>query len=424
MTTPENTLRVGIPSPGPSFRGALASRDFSLLFVGQLSSEIGNGLVQLALPWLVLQLTGSAFQLGLAYFVQFLPMLLFGLIGGVFVDRWDRRVTIFVVDAIRAVAFLSVGAIYYFDALTVEHLYTVIFVEAALANFFNPARAALMPNLVKPEHLRPANSLMEVSRHIGFLIAPPVGGVLVALVGPAALMLVDGVSFLISALTVFAIRRRPERRERAQTDGWRHAFVLVASQTAEGLRAIGRARLLQVAVLLGFSLNLIVAPIQVLLPLFVRDVKEQPASYFGLLVGGLLFGLITGSLAAPANARRFGIGRLAIASVLVLGVVICVAAWPPALWPPFVAMVIAGLAIGSLNVAQTSLLQGATTDEDRGRVSATYYTFTLGIRPFGFLVIGAFAEVVDIRILFVALGVLALVVGLALVQMEEVREAH
>ncbi len=424
MTTPENTLRVGIPSPGPSFRGALASRDFSLLFVGQLSSEIGNGLVQLALPWLVLQLTGSAFQLGLAYFVQFLPMLLFGLIGGVFVDRWDRRVTIFVVDAIRAVAFLSVGAIYYFDALTVEHLFTVIFVEAALANFFNPARAALMPNLVKPEHLRPANSLMEVSRHIGFLIAPPVGGVLVALVGPAALMLVDGVSFLISALTVFAIRRRQERRERAQTDGWRHAFVLVASQTGEGLRAIGRARLLQVAVLLGFSLNLIVAPIQVLLPLFVRDVKEQPASYFGLLVGGLLFGLITGSLAAPANARRFGIGRLAIASVLVLGVVICVAAWPPALWPPFVAMVIAGLAIGSLNVAQTSLLQGATTDEDRGRVSATYYTFTLGIRPFGFLVIGAFAEVVDIRFLFVALGVLALVVGLALVRMKEVREAH
>src|SRR3954471_9158892 len=139
MTTPENTLRVGIPSPGPSFRGALASRDFSLLFVGQLTAAMGNGAVQLALPWLVLKLTNSPLQLGLAYFFQFLPMLLFGVLGGVFVDRFDRRLTIVVVDAVRAVAFLSVGAIYFLGSLTVEHLYAVIFIEASLANFFNPA---------------------------------------------------------------------------------------------------------------------------------------------------------------------------------------------------------------------------------------------------------------------------------------------
>jgi MFS transporter, DHA3 family, macrolide efflux protein len=132
MTTPENTLRVGIPSPGPSFRGALASRDFSLLFVGQLTAAMGNGAVQLALPWLVLKLTDSALQLGLAYFFQFLPMLLFGVLGGVFADRWDRRLTMFFTDLIRAVAFISVGLIYYLDALTVEHLFAVIFLESSL----------------------------------------------------------------------------------------------------------------------------------------------------------------------------------------------------------------------------------------------------------------------------------------------------
>ena len=421
---PGNILRVGIPGVGPSFRGALASRDFSLLFFGQLSSEIGNGLVQLALPWLVLQMTGSAFQLGVAYFIQFLPMLLFGIVGGVFVDRWDRRLTIFIVDGVRAIAFISVGAIYYFDALTVAHLYSVIFLEAALANFFNPTRAALMPNLVDEEHLRPPNSLMEVSRHIGFLAAPPAGGVMVALLGPAALMLVDGATFLISALAVLAIGWRQPRREQVQADGWLHAMTLVVSQTGEGLRPIMQSRLLQVAVLLGFSLNLIVAPIQVLLPLFVRDVKHADASYFGLLVGALLLGLIAGSLAAPANARRIGLGRLATYSVLALGVIICIAAWPPTLWPPVVAMALAGGAVGSLNVAQTTLLQGSTTDEERGRVSATYYTATLGVRPFSFLIIGAAAEVVDIRFLFVALGSLALAVGMALTKSDEVKAAH
>lgn len=423
MTTPENTIRVGIPDPGPSFRGALASRDFTLLFVGQLGSEIGNGAVQLALPWLVLQLTGSAFQLGLAYFFQFIPMLLFGLLGGVFVDRFDRRLTIVVVDVLRAGAFLSVGLIYYFGSLTVEYLYAVIFVEASLANFFNPARAALLPNLVKPDDLRAANSLMEVSRHIGLLIAPPAGSLLVAFLGGAAVMLMDGVTFAVSAICVFFIDWRPTVQPvHEQAEDWRHATRIVRTRMTEAFQVIAKTRLLQIAVLLGFSLNLIVAPIQVLMPLFVRDIKHTDASYFGLLVAGLLAGLITGSLLAPAAARRIGLGTMTITGVLVLGVMIMVSSWPPGLWLPVGAMLIAGLCIGSLNVAQTTLLQESTTDEERGRVSAAYYTATLGVRPFAFLAMGALAEAVDIRWLFVFLGVIALIVGGMLAREREVRE--
>src|SRR5687768_10732397 len=165
-------VRVGIPSPGPnpSFRAALASRDFTLLWLGQFGSEVGNGLVQLALPLLVYALTGSAFQLASAYIFQFLPWLLFGLLGGVLVDRWDRRITIVVVEFVRAAAFLDIGIAFALDRdiLTVEMIYALIFLESSLQNFFNPARLALMPNLVKDEDLRAANSLMEVSRHIGF----------------------------------------------------------------------------------------------------------------------------------------------------------------------------------------------------------------------------------------------------------------
>ena len=424
MTTPTNTLRVGIPSPGPSLRGALASRDFSLLFVGQLGSESGNGLVQLALPWLVLQLTGSALQLGAAYFFQFLPMLLFGLLGGVFVDRWDRRLTIVVVDAVRAVAFLSVATIYYLDALTVGHIYAVIFIESTLANFFNPARAALMPNLVSRDNLRAANSLMEVSRHIGFLVATPLGGVLVDTLGPAAIFLVDGVTFFISTVTVFFIRWRQPEREQVVADGFRHNLQIVVSQMRSGLAVIGRQRLLQVTLLLGLSLNLIVAPVQLLLPLFVREVKDAGGIYFGLLAAGMLLGLIVGSLTAPMTARRVGLGPMAIGAVSILGVVLCVASWPPTLWPPVVAMVIAGLAIGSLNVAQTTMLQTSTTDEERGRVSSAYYTFTLGVRPLSFLAMGILASGIDIRVLFVVLGVIAIAVGGVLARVPEVRHHH
>jgi MFS family permease len=413
-----------MPAAGPSFRGALKGRDFSLLFVGQLTAAIGNGAVQLALPWLVLDVTDSAFQLGFAYFFQFLPMLLFGILGGVFVDRWDRRMTIVVVDAIRSVAFLSVGAIYYVGELRVEHIYAVIFLESAMANFFNPARAALLPNLVKPDDLRAANSLMEVARHIGFIVAPPAGGVLVAIFGAAAIMLVDGVTFAISAITVFFISWRPPPRERQQPANWLHSARMVLHQTGEGFAVIGRERLLQVAVLLGLALNIIVAPIQVLMPLFVRDVKHEDSSYFAFLVVGLLIGLIGGSLLAPAASRRIGLGRLAVAAVVLLGVAISVTSWPPFLWPPFIGMMVAGACIGSLQVAQTTMLQSATADDERGRVSATYYTVTLGIRPLSFLAMGALATAVDIRLLFVTLGVFALVMGIGLSRLREVREQH
>jgi MFS family permease len=141
-------------------------------------------------------------------------------------------------------------------------------------------------------------------------------------------------------------------------------------------------------------------------------------------VAALLLGLITGSLTAPANARRFGLGRTTIVSVFLLGAVITVAAWPPSLWPPVVAMAVAGASIGTLNVAQTTLLQGSTTDEERGRISATYYTATLGVRPIGFLTIGILASAVDIRYLFVMLGGLALVLGLILNRSDEVRHVR
>ncbi len=425
-TTPETPGRVGILSPGPSFRGAIASRDFSLLWVGQFGSEAGNGLVQLALPFLVLEITGSAFQLAGAYVVQFMPWLLFGLIGGVLVDRWDRRMTIVVVEVVRAAAFLSVGLAFALDSslLSVEIIYGLIFLESSLQNFFNPARLALMPNLVKEDDLRAANSLMEVSRHIGFLVAPSAGLILADLVGSSTIILADGVTFLISGITVFFIQWRRPKRELMQADGWRDQLRQVLAETKEGIGVIRAVRLLQVTMLLGFSLNLVVAPIQTLLPLFVLEIKEQTQAYFGLLAAGFITGLIVGSLVAPAVSRRVGLGRMTISSIFVLGTTIAVAAYLPTVWVPLVALVIAGTAIGSLNVAQINMLQTSTTDEERGRVSAAFYSATLGVRTLGYFLAGALVAPIGVQPLFVVFGVMVLAVGFFIWRIPEVREHH
>jgi MFS family permease len=387
---------------------------------------VGNGLVQLALPFLVLEITGSAFQLAGAYVVQFLPWLLFGLVGGVLVDRWDRRTTIVVVEVVRATAFLSVGLAFAIDPdiLSVEMIYGLIFLESSLQNFFNPARLALMPNLVKEDDLRAANSLMEVSRHVGFLIAPSAGLILADFLGASTIIVADGVTFLISGVTVFLIRWRQPKREVRQVDGWRQKVGQVGLEMKEGIAVIRAVRLLQVTLLLGFSLNLVVAPIQTLLPLFVIEIKHQTQAYLGLLAGSFVAGLLIGSLAAPALSRRVGLGRMTIASVLILGIIIIVASFLPTLVIPVAALLIAGTAIGSLNVAQINMLQTSTTDEDRGRVSAAYYSATLGVRTLGYFAAGALVAPVGIQPLFVVFGSVVLAVGVFLSRIPEVREHH
>jgi len=411
---------------GPSFREVLGARDFRLLFAGQLGREIGNGLVQLALPFLVLELTNSGFQALFAYAIQFIPVLFFGIVGGVLVDRWDRRMTIVVVDAIRGVAFLAVGTVYFLDrsAVGVEYIYGLIILEASLQNFFNPARLALMPNLVSKENLRAANSLIEVTRNIGFLVAPSAGLALAGLVGSGAIIAADGVTFLLSGLTVFLIRWRQPQRDQPQSESWREAVNRFWSQTKDGIAVIQSVRLLQVALLLGVSLNLVVAPIQGLLPLFVIDVKEvsNPQAYVGVLAGGFVTGSIVGSLSAPATARRLGLGRLTIIGVLALGVIISLATFMPTLLSPVVALVLAGFALGSLNVAQVNMLQTSSSDEERGRVSAAYYTSTLGVRPLGYLAAGLLYKPIGIQGLFVILGLMTLAVGAFLARLPEIRE--
>ncbi len=416
------SLHVGLPAPNPSFRGALGSHDFALLWIGQLGSEVGNGLVQLALPLLVYELTGSALQLATAYIFQFLPWLMFGIIGGVLVDRWDRRITLITVEVVRGTAFLAIGLAFAIDKglLSVEFIYALIFLESSLQNFFNPARLSLMPNLVKEDDLRAANSLMEVSRQLGFLAAPAAGVVLQDVLGSGTIIVADGVTFLISGLTVFLMHWRQPKRQVERVVGWRHQMSSVIAETKEGILAIRAVRLLQVTLLLGVCLNLVVAPIQTLLPLFVLNVKHQPLTYFGLLAAAFLVGLLVGSLVAPAVSRRTGLGRMTVGSVLVLGGTICVAAYLPTLWIPVVALVIAGMAIGSLNVAQINMLQTSTTDDERGRVSAAFYSATIGVRTIGYFSAGALAAPAGVRPLFVAFGAIVLGMGAFLSRIPEV----
>src|ERR1051326_8738762 len=176
---------------------ALRQRNFALLWLGGLSSNTGDWLLVIGLPVYVYLLTGSALATSITLIVAFVPNLLLGSVAGVFVDRWDRRRTMLLANLLLAAGLLPLLLIH--DTRTLWILYPVLFFEAAVDQFVQPAESALIPHLVSEEHLVTANSLNSVSSSVSRLAGAALGGILLATFGLHITALLDLISFLFVA---------------------------------------------------------------------------------------------------------------------------------------------------------------------------------------------------------------------------------
>jgi MFS family permease len=210
--------------------GSLRNRPFATLWSGQTVSRFGDAVHQIALAWLVLQLTGSAAAMGAVLAAQFLPFIAFSLVGGVIVDRLPRLRVMLASDLARMVIVAVLAALVALDRVEFWHLIVLAASFRAVEAFFYPAYAAAVPELVPAEHRPSANSLHQLSRRFAQLLGPAVGAGLVAGGGTGLAFAIDAVSFLVSAvLIVLAIRLRARETApavpAATTLGWPHSPI-------------------------------------------------------------------------------------------------------------------------------------------------------------------------------------------------------
>lgn len=177
---------------------ALRQRPFALLWTGQTLSRLGDFVYEVALAWWVLEATGSAAVMGSVLVVTFLPMLLLLLVGGVAVDRFHRPRLMIASDLARALVVLGVAALAFADRLEVWHVFVAALVFGLADAFFQPAYAALVPQLVPEADLPSANSLTSVSAQAGRIAGPALGGLIVAALGAPLAFGINGLSFLAS----------------------------------------------------------------------------------------------------------------------------------------------------------------------------------------------------------------------------------
>ncbi|MFF9770609.1 MFS transporter [Streptomyces sp. NPDC014636] len=402
-------------SPKSSMFSSLRIRNYRLFFMGQVVSNTGTWMQRIAQDWLVLSLTGSSAAVGITTALQFLPMLLFGLYGGVLVDRLPKRPALLVTQSSMAVTGLALAALTLTGHVQVWHVYVAAFAVGLATVVDNPARQSFVSEMVGPDQLQNAVSLNSANFQSARLVGPAVAGLMITGVGTGWAFLANGLSFAAPIAGLLLMRARElhvvERAPRGK------------GQLREGLRYVAkRPELIWPIVLVGF-IGTFGFNFPVWLSAYADDVFHAGAGAYSLFNTLMAVGSLVGALLA---ARR-GTARLRvlIAAALAFGTLETVAAVAPSYWLFALLMVPIGIFGLTVNVTANTAVQMGTDPAMRGRVMALFMMVFMGGTPLGAPVVGWITDTYGARIGFAAGGVVSAVaagaIGLVLARIGDLR---
>jgi MFS family permease len=398
----------------PSFRrrlGALEERPFRLLWIGRTVSDAGDALVPVAIAFAVLDLTGSAADLGLVLAALFASRVVFIMVGGVWSDRLPRQLVMIAADVARALVHGLVALAFFTDAIEVWQLIVSSAVFGAASAFFGPASTGLVKSIVSPARLQEANALLGLSRNAARIFGPALAGLLVATVGFGVVFAVDAATFVVSAGFLLAMRLPPiATRER------RASFL---ADVAQGFAEVRRRAWLWTAFIAFAVSNLSMASYFVLGPLVVEN-ELGGAQAWGLIMTGGAVGGAVGS----AIALRWRPGRPLVPAFLVMLSVslLLVALVPPAPVPVLAlaaGVTLAGVAAG--NALWDTMLQQHVPQETISRVSALDWMVSLVFMPLGYIVAGPLANAIGLNATLLLAAGLAAAANLGVLLVPSVR---
>lgn len=381
---------------------SLKIRNYRLFATGQVVSNTGTWMQRIAQDWLVLTLTGSASAVGITIALQFLPMLLFGLYGGVLADRMPKRPLLLATQVAMGLTGLALAVLTLSGHVQVWHVYLTAFLLGLVTVVDNPARQSFVAEMVGPEQLANAVSLNSANFQSARLVGPAVAGVLITAVGSGYAFLLNGLSFLAPIAGLLLMRNselyKVQRAPRSK------------GQLREGLKYVaGRPELIWPIVLVGF-IGTFGFNFPIWLSAFVDDVYHSGASTYGLL--NTL--MAAGSLAGALLAARRGTSRLRVlvGAAVLFGSLEIVTAFAPQFWIFAVLMVPIGMFGLTVNVTANSSIQMATEPAMRGRVMSLFMMVFVGGTPVGAPLVGWITDTYGPRIGFAAGGAVALVAAI------------
>jgi len=372
-------------------------RDFRLMWSGAFVSSIGTWMQKLAQSWLVLQLSGSAFYLGLDNFLGEIPIFLLALVAGVAADRIDRRRLLVASQFVQMSCAFTLAALFAFGHARVWHILSLSFIVGVAQAFGAPAYQSLIPSLVPRDHLPNAIAMNSIQFNLARVIGPVIGGITLTHLGAAWCFGLNGLSYMavIASLLLIRVAYVPAPAEESVVESMRQGLDFI--RTRPGMLPL---------IVVAFVCTFLGIPILVFLPVFARDIFAGNETTYTILLSTEAAGAIAGALLVAARGRRRNLGRDALSGLIVLGVFEALFAFSRDLRLSLVFVFFGGMALIACFAMLSSLVQLIATDEMRGRVMSLYNIAFRGGMPIGSLVTGALAPVFGISAVVGAYGVI------------------
>lgn len=389
---------------GAGLLRALSNRNFRIYFFGQLISLTGTWSQMLAISWLVWRLTESALWLGLASFAMQLPILIFGLPGGAFADRYDRLSSFRILETICMLQAIVLAWLTLTGRIELWHVMALSGGIGIVYAFEFPVRQALVMDLAGKHDLLNAISLAAAGFHTSRMLGPMIAGFIVATMGEGACFLINAATFLFLIAALFMIDRKKMLKVPSQTKPILHSIM-------EGLRHLWKAPHLKFALLITGLMAGIGLQYTTLMPIFADEVFLGGARQLGWLMGASGLGSLVGSLWLARRPTSEGLLPLAATSAVVFSIALIAFSQTTHVYLAYAIMASLGFCLALVFSSMGTFLQHEAPNELRGRVMSLYTTTFMGFSPFGSLIAGAMARAIGAPLTLAIGGLFCLIVG-------------
>ncbi|PEQ97870.1 MFS transporter [Bacillus cereus] len=368
----------------------LKNRNFLLLFLGRIFTNIGDSLYYVAAMWLVYKLSGNPFYSGLAGFLTLLPSAL-QFLTGPFVDRWSIKNTLVITQVLQCILILIIPITHYFDLLTVQLLLIIMPIVAFIEQFAYPAQSKALPLLLHKTQLLKGNSLFSFAYQGIDLICTTISGILVALLGAITLYVIDSFTFAITALLFFSLKM-PKQTETGTSLSTKQYF----SDLKEGFSIVFRSLMgafLIGSVVANFSIGMTMA----ILPSFADSLGGVKS--YGFFLAAISAGSLIGALFSSWVGKR-NVGRTSIISFATGAIFWFLSTIVPFQWLSIFLFGLAWIPIGATNILFATISQIVIPNQYIGRINSVMRSMGTIAMPLGSLIGGYTANVYSSQLIF------------------------
>ena len=375
---------------------------FGRLWIGRLISLFGDALALIALPWFVLQVTGSGTATAGILLTLQLPAMITSMVIGSLIDRFQPRAIITIDNGIRTLIIGLIPILYWFDLLELWLLFLLTFLAGTLQPATEVGSRSTLPHLVEDKDLDAANMLWSFSLNLSLIIGPAIAGILVASFGGPSVLLIDAGTFAVMALvaSTLPVLKRSE--------------PLVQAPLLErlGLHQLWNMKVVRITTLLSLVFFFSYGPLEAALPLYSKAILQTDARGYGLLWSALAVGALIGTLSSTTLSRRLRLGVALPLIALLWGASLLPMVFINDLWLACAFLLLGGLMWGPYTPMETTLLQRNVPKAQLGRVFGARSTLLIGGSPLGLAIGGILLSFVPSTSVIALSAIACIIVGL------------